>query len=389
MTPGSNAVFVGSGEVSGDHYIANVVRELRAAGCGARIYGLCGEESRAEGVECLWPSERLQLIGFAEALTSIPRLLAMLGEITDTVVRENPAAMVVVDSPDFNLPLIRRLRKRGYRGRIFYISPPAVWAWRSFRVRQLADEVDECLPLFGFEHAYLREARCATLWRGHPFLDEVGGWHAEPATVVGGVSWGRFGEWEASRVVAILPGSRLGEIEQLYPILTGVSKNLEDHGYFPVFSVAPGLSERAAEYLRARIAVDGHSSYGGLGRDLMAASCLTVGASGTATVEALLLRRHMVVLYKVKALSAFIGRRVLKKVRYFAMPNVLARSVVYPELIQDRVTVEAATAHALEWLTADGDAKGRAARRLEEIVGLMGRPGAYGFWAERMLEALP
>lgn len=386
MTRENPSIFVGSGEASGDHYIAKVFRALRAKGCGARIFGLCGRESRDAGVERLWESERLQLIGFAEALTSLPDLLRLKNEVVAAIRATNPAAMVVADSPDFNLPLIRQLRREGYRGKIFYISPPAVWAWRSYRVRQLADQIDECLPLFRFEHDYLRMARCASFWEGHPFVDEFAEWKPDREEVLRGI-WPDGAQGGPGGIVALFPGSRAGEIDQLYPILSEVYDALAERGCSPVFSVAPGLSERAGEKLLGKIASAGQSCYRGRGRDLMSLSRLVVGSSGTATVESLLLRRFMVVLYKVRPLSAMIGKLVLSHL-FFAMPNVLAREEVFPELIQARATAEAAKAAAFAWLDAGDEHRARVERRMGELVALMGRPGAYDFWAGRILEAL-
>lgn len=377
---------MGSGEVSGDHYIAKVFRALRAKGCDARVFGLCGKESRDAGVECLWESERLQLIGFAEALTSLPDLLGLKNEIAARILEANPAAMLVADSPDFNLPLIRQLRRKGYRGKVFYISPPAVWAWRGYRVKQLAEEIDECLPLFKFEHDYLRMARCASLWEGHPFVEELADWKTDRDEVLRGVTGGAALP-VSGRLVAMLPGSREGEIDQLYPVLSEVYGALVSRGFEPVFSIAPGLSARAREKLLAKLSTGGQRYFEGKGRDLMAASEFVVGSSGTATVEALLLRRYMVVLYKVRPLSGLIGRFALRN-RFFAMPNVLANEEFYPELIQDRVTAEAAKAAAFAWIDADGPRRARVEKRMGEVIALMGKPGVYGFWAERILGAL-
>ena len=387
MTQGNRSIFVCSGEVSGDHYIAKVFRALRDKGCDVRIFGLCGKESRDAGVECCWQSERLQLIGFTEVLASLPDILKLKSEIVAKIRETNPAAMVVVDSPDFNLPLIKQLRREGYRGKIFYISPPAVWAWRSYRVKQLAEQIDECLPLFKFEHDYLRMARCASLWEGHPFVDELAGWKTDREEVLRDIVWSSGGQGDPERIVALLPGSRAGEIDQLYPMLSDVCAALADRGYSPVFSVAPGLSERARRELLARLASAGQSYYKGRGRDLTALSCLVVGSSGTATVEALLLRRFMVVLYKVRPLSALIGKLVLSHL-FFAMPNVLAREQFYPELIQDRATAEAAKAAAFAWLDASDGHRAKVENRMNELIALMGKPGAYDFWADRILGAL-
>lgn len=384
MTAANSSIFVSAGEISGDHYIAKVCQLLREKGCDSRIYGLCGEESRNSGVECLWRNERLHLMGVVEVISSLPDILRLKNEIHDNIMKERPHALLLADSPDFHLPLVRGLRRGGYKGRIFYISPPSVWAWRSYRVRDLVNYIDECLPLFKFEHEYLRMARCASLWVGHPLVEEFRDLtpHKElPMTDIRGP----ISRKDDREIVALLPGSRRSEIEQLAPILAEVYDALDREGYLPVFSVAQGLSERAKDTLLNSVG-DNRRYYEGSGRDLMGTSSLVIGSSGTATAEALLLGRYMVVLYKVRPLSALIGRLLLKNLR-FAIPNLLARDIFYPELIQDRATSKLALSEAFAWLRSDGAARAEKEKRMKELVTLMGKPGVYDFWAERILMA--
>lgn len=386
MKPSSGSVFVSAGEVSGDHYLARVHARLRSEGYSGRIYGLCGDESRKAGVEGLWRAERLQLIGVSEVLGSLPDILKLMSEMVREIASTNPAAIVCVDSPDFHLPLIRRIRRHGYRGRIFYISPPSVWAWRSYRVRDLAAFVDECLPLFKFEHDYLLNAGCRSLWTGHPLVEEFADWQPDVASTRAEVC--RFGERaEPARIVAMLPGSRRGEIEQLYPIMSGLCGPLAERGYTPVFSVARGLSERASQDLYERLERDGRYYYTGAGRDLMAASEMIVGSSGTATAEALLLHKYMVVLYKLRKLSGFIGKILLSHVM-FAIPNLLAGRIFYPELIQDHATTAEAGKATFEWLNLPEDERALRTSEMVRLSGLMGARGVYDFWAGRISAAL-
>ena len=384
MTAANSSIFVSAGEISGDHYIAKVCRLLREKGCDSRIYGLCGEESRDSGVECLWRNERLHLIGVAEVISSLPDILRLKNEIYRNIIKERPHALLLADSPDFHLPLVRELRRGGYKGRIFYISPPSVWAWRSYRVRDLACHIDECLPLFKFEHDYLRMARCASLWMGHPLVEEFRDFTPHKERIAADIR-GPVPKSEDREIIALLPGSRRSEIEQLAPILAEVYDELDREGYMPVFSVAQGLSERAKSSLLS-IAGDKRRYYEGSGRDIMGVSSLVIGSSGTATAEALLLGRYMVVLYKVHPLSALIGRTLLGHLR-FAIPNLLARDMFYPELIQERATAKLALNEAFSWLRSGKAARAAKEKRMKELVSLMGRPGVYDFWAERILTA--
>jgi lipid-A-disaccharide synthase len=379
-------LFISAGEVSGDHYTARIGTLLREMGFRGDIYGLCGAESRAAGFEALWNNERLHLMGVSEVFSSLAGIMRLMREIYREVMKRRPDVMVVADSPDFHLPLIRKLRRGGYRGKIFYVSPPAVWAWRKYRAADLAAHVDVCLPLFKFEHDYLLSRGCDSFWVGHPMAVEYGGGDFDAGRVLSRVA-GPDVPGRGGPVIALLPGSRSGEIEALYPILSEAASRLSGSGFRPVFSVAPGLSERARKYLMSNLERDAHSYYDGPGRDIMAASEVVAGSSGTATAQALLLRRYMVVLYRMKPLTALIGRILLKGVR-FAIPNILAGEFFYPELIQKSANAGAAEMEIRRWLDMDESGKKRMRDRMDELAALMGSRDAYEFWAGLIMERL-
>ncbi|MDR3354802.1 MAG: hypothetical protein LBO21_07165 [Synergistaceae bacterium] len=375
---------ISAGEVSGDHYAARLAVELRNKGFEGRLFGLCGEESRNAGVEAVWRNERLHLLGIVEVLSSAADVLRLINEVCGEILRIGPQAVLAVDSPDFHLTLIKKLRRRGYRGRIVYVSPPSVWAWRSYRVKALARNVDLCLPLFGFEHDYLVEHGCNSRWIGHPLLEEMSGGDSEK----NGISLEIRGKGSAfghERMIALLPGSRRMEIENLYGPLSRAYDILTEKGYSPVFSVAPGLSDAARSTLMARLSSEGRAYFEGRGGDLLGASLMALGSSGTATIEALLLRRYMVVMYRLKPLSALIGRLLLGRIR-FALPNILAGEEFFPELLQGEATGEAAAEKALEWLDADEASRAESAAKMESLVRLMGENGVYDFWSDSIIE---
>jgi lipid-A-disaccharide synthase len=379
-------ILVSAGEVSGDHYIARICAKLRSMRYGGRICGLCGQESAYAGAEALWRSERLQILGIAEAIGSIADILKLLRQMRGFVLNEVPRALIFADSPDFHLPLIKRLRRSGYGGKIFYVSPPSVWAWRSYRARDLLMYVDECFPLFKFEHEYLKKTGTASFWTGHPLVGEFASLKIDTDTVALGINKGA-GDLDPDRVVALLPGSRMTEIGQLYPILAAVAEKLAARGFSPVFSVAPGLSAKARGFLLGKLSDSGQHYYCGSGRELMALSKTVAGSSGTATAEALLLKRYMVVIYKMKPLSAFIGKLLLSHL-FFALPNLLAGEMFFPELIQGRATPEAIAGELFAWLDMDSARRAAKEARMGELARLMGAPDAYDFWAHRIMEAL-
>jgi lipid-A-disaccharide synthase len=375
-----------AGEVSGDHYIARVAGAVRAGGFDGRIYGMCGAESGAAGVEAMWKNDALHVVGISEAAGSLGDILRLMREIRENILTERPDVLVVADSPDFHLPLIKSVRKKGYGGKIFYISPPSVWAWRKYRVRSLIKFVDACYPLFAFEHEYLKRNRCDTRWIGHPLTEEFShraGRRDEGLKDIKGP--GIPGKSEM--IAALLPGSRRSEIEHLYPMLSEAYRSLEERGVKAVFSVAPGLSGSAREMLLKNLTEAGERYYDGPGRDIMGVSDVVAGSSGTATAEALLLGRYMVVLYKVNPLSFVVGSLLLKGVK-FAIPNLLAGEYFYPELIQGKATAANVLREICAWLDMSEAERAGITARMKELAGMMGRPGVYTFWADEILGVL-
>ncbi len=371
------SLFISSAEASGDHYTAALAKKLRACGYDGAIWGMGGAEPRGAGVDVLWPGERLQLLGLTEVLPAIPSILSLLSEMTDTIARRKPDAVVVCDSPDFHMRLIAKLRRRGYGGRIFYISPPSVWAWRSGRAEALRRYVDVCLPLFQFEHEYLLSRGCCSRWKGYPLLEE----------------FRRGAELSASdypvpaseRMVAFLPGSRRSEINKLLPIMRESADRLAAEGWSPVFSVAPGLNPAVRDSMIDEFTRSGVSFYTGPGRELMKRACCAVGASGTITVESLILGCYMVVTYKLNPISALVARCVIKT-RRFAMANILAGCDMFPELLQEKATAENITESALAWLNGSSGFRAGIKDTMARAVRTLGEEGVYDFWSEEIMK---
>lgn len=371
------SIFISSGEASGDHYAAQLAKKLRERGYAGDIWGMGGVESREAGVRAEWNGERLQLLGLTEVLSAIPSIFALRRETVERIMERSPEAVVVCDSPDYHMRLISKLRSRGYRGKIFYISPPTVWAWRSGRAEELRRNVDECLPLFKFEHDYLISRGCASEWRGHPLLEEYNGRAEKPELGF---------DFEPEKLVAFLPGSRGSEIKSLLPIMEESASVLAAKGWQPVFSVAPGLNPAVREKMKERFAERGVMHYDGPGGDLIEAAACTVGASGTITVEALLRRRYMVVTYRLNPISALVARCIIK-IKYFAMANILAGCEMFPELLQEKATAHNLTEAALAWLENRENLRGRTEAAMERARETLGEEGVYDFWCERIAGA--
>ena len=371
------SIFISSAEASGDHYTAALAKKLRACGYGGEIWGMGGVEPREAGVDVMWPGERLQLLGLTEVLPAIPSIISLLSEMTETIARRKPDAVVVCDSPDFHMHLIAKLRKRGYEGRIFYISPPSVWAWRSGRADALRHYVDVCLPLFEFEHSYLLSRGCRSRWKGYPLLEEF--------RQSAGASAANNPVLASDRIVAFLPGSRRSEINKLLPIMRESADVLAAKGWSPVFSVAPGLNPAVRDRMIEEFTGAGVSFYTGPGRDLMERARCAVGASGTITVEALILGCYMVVTYKLNPISALVARCVIKTKRY-AMANILAGCDMFPELLQENATAENITERALAWLDGSSEFRAGIEETMERARETLGEEGVYDFWSEEIMK---
>lgn len=333
---------------------------------------MVGPKAQATGAEPFRSAHELSLFGLTEVLHALPRLLKLRKDLTEEILRRRPRAVVLIDSPDFHLPLLGRLRKGGYGGPVVMIAPPTIWAWRRGRADLLREGGALCLPLFGFEHRLFLSLAVRSAWVGHPLLETCRAPSLEP-------------ERAARRIIAFFPGSRHSEIRALMPVMAEAAAALADRGWQVRFSVAPGLSGAAREDLLSRLG--GRCRHEGPAAELLATCHAAVAASGTVTVEALLQDRFTVVGYRLSPLTFFVGRR-LCRLPHYAMPNVLAGEEVFPELIQSRWT-KASVLKALARYDEDEVYR-------QNVHGLMasarerelGETGASSFWARKVLEVL-
>jgi lipid-A-disaccharide synthase len=320
----------------------------------------------------------LSVTGLTEALRVVPRSLATMRRLVDTARQERPQALVVIDYPDFNFRLMTRIKRLGIPV-IYYVSPQ-LWAWRSGRIRVMKRVVDCVLPIFPFEEALYRREQVAVRFVGHPLVDMaqprqsreafLRGLHLDPARPV----------------LALLPGSRDNELERLGPVMAAALPAIAAAVPAVQFVVAraPNLHDRQFEPfglpgLTLRIAA-GHTD------DVLHASDAVVTASGTATVQAALHGKPMVVLYRLSPLTYRLARR-LAHVDTYAMVNLIAGERVVSELIQDGCTPEAAAAEAIRLLT-DAGHRERMTTALAEVTRRLGGPGASDRAAEAVLDVV-
>ena len=372
------SIFMSASEASGDHYIALLTKTLREVGYNDDIWGMGGAEARKSGVRTLWDGEKLQLMGFTEVLHAIPEIFKLRDEMINQIIKSETKVVVVVDSPDFHLRVILKLRKKGYKGKIFYISPPTVWAWRSGRAKDLRKHVDLCLPLYEFEHRYLLSRGCHSYWSGAPLLEEFAEDNLNKKNIPSELL-------DDPKLIAIFPGSRSGELNKHMPVLEEVADELTARGWNPVFSIAPGLNEEVKKKIKADLQLKRRDYYEGPGRHLIATAKCLIGASGTTTVESLILNCYMVVTYKVNMLSALIVR-IMVRTKYFAMTNILAGYELFPELTQNRATAKNILKKATDWLDGEKEMKEKIYKEMEKTRLKLGKTGVYKSWANKILE---
>lgn len=379
------SLFVSCGEVSGDLYEGDLIRALLAQAPELRgsIWGMMGPRGESAcgdlGSWPHWSYEELKLMGIVEVIPALPRVLRLRREMARAILEHRPDAVVLIDSPDFHLALASLLRRRGYDGRIVSLSPPTVWGWRSGRTKNLRRDFDLCLPLFSFENHFLLDHGVKSLWRSHPLVTDLAGCHAPEEL---------RRRFEGARPIALMPGSRDYDIRFHLDILLRTAAILRDEGELPVFSVAPGLRPALAEELERRVAERGFETWEGEGRELMDASLAVAGVSGTVAVEAMLLRRFMVVIYRLSR-PTWLVLRALVRAPHISIPNYLAEEPgggrLYPELLCGDATPERIVGELRRYLDDPG-LRAETDRRLERAREAMGTEDAPAFWADCVLK---
>jgi lipid-A-disaccharide synthase len=358
-------LLVSCGEASGDLYAGALTRELRTLSPGLEVAGLGGPDLAAAGGRVLIDFRGLSVTGFTEIVAKVPQLRAAKQRLVAEARRWRPHALVVIDYFGFNGRLARDVKALGIPV-IYYVSPQ-IWAWRPRRIELIRRVVDRVLVIFPFEEQIYREAGVPVEFVGHPLVDLVG------------VDTGREtflraqGLDPSAPVVAVLPGSRSSELRRLLPTLVEAAREIRPaipSAQF-VFARARHLDDRLFEPART---LPGSTIVESQTDAAIAASDIVLTASGTATVQAALHDRPMVVVYRVSPLEYALGRRFVK-VDTFAMVNLIAGGRIVPELIQDEFTAGAVAREAVSLLT-DADRAARMRRGLMAVRARLGGTGA-------------
>lgn len=336
-----------AGEASGDILGAGLIRSLRHRYPNARFVGIGGEEMVAEGLHSLVPMERLSVMGLVEVLGRIRELFSIRARLLDFFFKTPPDVVIGIDSPDFTLAIERRCREAGIPT-VHYVSP-SVWAWRQKRIFKIAKSVDLMLTLFPFEARFYEEHQVPVAFVGHPLADRIA---MQTDTRAARESLGLDID---KPVLAVLPGSRGGEVERLGTLFLEASRWLQSRRP-DIQLVIPCVNrdrekqvQGLVQSLEVKLPV---TLVRGRSRQVMAASDVVLLASGTATLEAMLLKKPMVVGYRLSNFSYKLLSKLVK-VPWVALPNLLAQKQLVPELLQDDATPEALGAAVLARLEDD------------------------------------
>jgi lipid-A-disaccharide synthase len=348
-----------AGEASGDLLAGLLMAGLRERWPTLQAGGIGGPRMRAQGFEAWWPSDRLAVHGYAEVLRVYRQLVALRRELGDRLLAERPAAFIGIDAPDFNLVLEARLKAAGLRT-VHFICP-SIWAWRGGRVHKLAASADHVLCVFPFEPALLAKAGVAASYDGHPLADAI------PLEVPRATARAALGLGADDVVVAVLPGSRRGEIRHIAPDFARAALRLRAArpSLRCLLPVAPGLRPAIEAMVAEAGAQEALELVDGRSHEVLAACDAALVASGTATLEAALFKRPMVIGYRLH----WLNWQVMRHMHYqpwIGLPNVLSGSFVVPELVQDAMTPAALAEAVLRWLD-DPAACDALARRFTDI----------------------
>jgi lipid-A-disaccharide synthase len=333
-------VLVSAGEASGELYAAELIRCLASERPDLSFFGCAGPKMSAAGVEPVVHASSLAVVGLIEVVAHIPRIHAEFRKLLRAVDERKPRVAILTDSPDFNLRLAKQLKRRGIR--VIYLVAPQVWAWREGRVKQMRRDLDHLLCIFPFEEPWFRQRGVRATYIGHPLTRSV------RTTQSREEFFQRHHLVEDKPVVALLPGSRPGEVFRHLPIVQEAAARLAPAQC--ILALADGFQQRTgADTFRERISGSSIQVIEGETSDALAYADIAIAASGTVTVEAALFGTPMVTFYRVASASWLLGRRLVR-VPFLTMVNLIAGRRIVPELMQREATGDRLAAEAMALL---------------------------------------
>ena len=337
MSSRSNPLHIGivAGEASGDNIAAGLIQAIRQREPDAVFEGVAGPRMKEAGCFSLYPMEKLSVMGLVEVLKHLPELFAMRRELRRHFLENPPDIFIGIDAPDFNLSLEKSLKRAGIRT-LHYVSP-SVWAWRQYRVRKIAASVDGMLTLFPFEERFYRKHNVAAHFVGHPLADLIAD-DVDPLQ-----ARKHLGITHAGPLVALLPGSRVAEVKRLAGDFLKAANWCYERRSDMRFIVPLANNACRSAFEEVLASVNKQlpvTLLNGQGLEAMAAANAVMLASGTATLECMLIKRPMVMAYRLSPLTYQLAR-LLVNTPYYSLPNLLADQPLVREFIQDDISTQA------------------------------------------------
>lgn len=367
-------IFFSAGEVSGDVHGASLARQIKKISPSTQLLGFGGNLMAHEGVQLVRNYKDYNVMGFIEVLKNIRRLSQLLDDLTDIIRSEKPDLLVLIDYPDFNWRLAKRVKKFGVK--ILSYIPPSAWAWRKGRAKTCAAIADIFIAIFPFELPVYQAAGAKIFFLGNPLVDTVKpSMYPEEARSF-------FNVTESERIILLLPGSRKQEIKLLLKPMLGaakiLSKSIKAKFLLPV---ADGVDKLSLQKQIRAAKLDIKLINPARRYDLMNIADVAIATSGTVVLEAALLNLPCVVLYKMAPLNFFIGK-LLVDIKFFSLPNILADAAIQPELLQSDVTPQKISAETLKIINN----RAHVVDKLQAACSKLGESGAANRVAKKILE---
>ena len=369
-------IMISVGEASGDLHGASVALALKAIQPDIKLFGMGGQGMRAAGVDIVYDIADLGVIGFVEIIKNLPKLFRvrdMLGQLMDT---ERPDALVIIDYHGFNIRLAKIAKSKGIPV-ISYICPK-VWAWGRGRAKEVAETVEKVAAIFPFEVDVYSEAGANVTFVGHPLLDIV------KTTMSKTQAYEYFGASPEQPLVILLPGSRKQEIVNLLPVMLEAAVKIREEVpncqfFLPVAStISREMLQNILREYNIPVILTEKYTY-----DLMNIAHMAIAASGTVTLEAAILKLPTVVIYKLATLTYLIGKMIIK-IPYISLPNIIAGRKIVPELVQYDVSADNITREAIPILT-EPNVRNKMLTDLAEMCQKLGPTGAVERVAREIL----
>lgn len=367
-------IFFSAGEVSGDVHGASLARQIKKISPSTQLLGFGGNLMAHEGVQLVRNYKDYNVMGFIEVLKNIRRLSQLLDDLTDIIRSEKPDLLVLIDYPDFNWRLAKRVKKFGVK--ILSYIPPSAWAWRKGRAKTCAAIADVFIAIFPFELPVYQAAGAKIFFLGNPLVDTV-----KPSMYPEEVR-SFFNVTESERIILLLPGSRKQEIKLLLKPMLGaakiLSKSIKAKFFLPV---ADGVDKLSLQKQIRAAKLDIKLINPARRYDLMSIADVAIATSGTVVLEAALLNLPCVVLYKMALLNFFIGK-LLVDIKFFSLPNILADAAIQPELLQSDVTPQRISSETLKIINN----RAHVVDKLQAACSKLGESGAANRVAKKILE---